>query len=298
MIRVVTAVASLLIAGGIAGCGQPGQAPRAASPLPSGGVFREVAVSCPVRGDFTSETSTYYSQFYEDYVLGYVFAGQASGVYVDVGANDPDKASVTKRLYLTGWSGVNIEANPDLLPAFARRRSRDENLGIGVGDAPGVLRFYRFTGTASGLSTFDPGVARTHRGAGFQYEELDVPVATLTEILDKSPRVNGPFDLLNIDVEGFERKVLSGLDFNKYPPAVVLVEATAPLTERPTQELWQDVLMRAGYVFAMDDGLNRYYIGPAARALQTKFIEADLCVRLDKASKGINLDGFFDHPPR
>ena len=298
MARLVIAVASLLIAGGQAACGRPGEAPRAASPLPADRTLRDVAVSWPVRGDFKSETSTYYSQFYEDYVLGYVFAGVASGVYVDVGANDPDKASVTKRLYLTGWSGVNIEANPELLPAFARRRSRDENLGIGVGDAPGVLRFHRFSGPASGLSTFDPQVARTHRRAGLHYEELDVPVATLTEILDKSPRVNGPFDLLNVDVEGHERQVLSGLDFDKYQPAVVLIEATAPLTEQPTQHLWQDVLLRAGYVFAMDDGLNRYYVGPAARALQTKFIEADFCVRLDKASKGINLDGFFDHPSR
>jgi FkbM family methyltransferase len=249
-------------------------------------------VSCPVRGDFTSETSTYYSQFYEDYVLAYVFANIVSGVYVDVGANDPDNASVTKRLYLSGWSGVNIEPNPELLPAFARRRSRDDNVGVGISDAPARLRFYRFTREASGLSTFDPTLARSHRKAGFRYDELEVPVTTLTQVLDKSPRVNGAFDLLNVDVEGFERQVLRGLDFTKYPPAVIVIEATAPRTEQPTQHLWQDVILSAGYVFAMDDGLNRYYVGRAARALQDKFIEADFCVRLDKASKGINLDGF------
>jgi FkbM family methyltransferase len=298
MARLVIAVASLLIAGGSAACGQPTAEPQAASALTPAGGFREIAVSCPVRGDFTSDTTTYYSQFYEDYVLGYVFADVVSGVYVDVGANDPDRGSVTKRLYLKGWSGVNIEPNPELLAAFARRRSRDENVGVGIGDAPGRLRFYRFTGDASGLSTFDPAVARRHRRAGFRYDELDVRVTTLTEVLDGSPRVNGAFALLNVDVEGYERQVLSGLDFKKYPPAVVMVEATAPLTEQPTQHLWQDVLLGAGYVFAMDDGLNRYYVGPAAKALQTKFIEADFCVRLDKASKGINLDGFFDHPTR
>ena len=292
--RFVAAAASLLIAGGSAACGQPGAAPHAAST----GVFREVAIACPVRGDFTSDTTTYYSQFYEDYVLAYVFADVLSGVYVDVGANDPDRASVTKRLYLKGWSGVNIEPNPDLLAAFATRRSRDDNVGVGIADAPGRLRFYRFTGDASGLSTFDPAIARTHGKAGFRYDELDVRVTTLTDVLDGSQRVNGAFELLNVDVEGYERQVLSGLDFKKYPPAVVLVEATAPLTEQATQHLWQDVLLRAGYEFAMDDGLNRYYVGPAAKALLTKFIEADFCVRLDKTSKGINLDGFFGHPSR
>lgn len=298
MTRLVTAVASLLIAGGIAACGQPTAERHAVSARTPAGAFREIAVSCPIRGDFKSDTTTYYSQFYEDYVLAYVFADVASGVYVDVGANDPDKASVTKRLYLKGWSGVNIEPNLELLAAFARRRARDENVGVGIGDAPGRLRFYRFRGDASGLSTFDAAVAQRHRRAGFPYDELDVRVTTLTEVLDKSPRVDGAFELLNVDVEGFERQVLSGLDFNRYPPAVVLVEATAPLTEQPTQHLWEDVLLRAGYVFAMDDGLNRYYVGKAATDLLTKFIEADFCVRLDKASKGINLDGFFDHPSR
>ena len=285
-------MASLLIAGGNAACGQPAKEPRAARPPAEAGTARDIAVSCPIRGDFTSELSTYYSQFYEDYVLGYVFADVASGVYVDVGANDPDRASVTKRLYLRGWSGVNIEPNPELLAAFATRRSRDENIGLGIGDAPGRLRFYRFGREASGLSTFDPVIARAHRKAGFEYDEIDVRVTTLTEVLDNSPRINGPFDLLNIDVEGFERQVLRGLDFTKYPPAVIMIEATAPLTEQPTQHLWQDVILGAGYIFAMDDGLNRYYVKP--HTLQAKFIEADFCVRLDKASKGINLDGFFD----
>ena len=298
MARLVIAVASLLIAGGSAACGRPAAEPPAVFALASAGDFREIAISCPVRGDFASDTTTYYSQFYEDYVLAYVFADVKSGVYVDVGANDPDRASVTKRLYLKGWSGVNIEPNSELLAAFAGRRARDENVGVGIGDAPGRLRFYRFTGDASGLSTFDPAIARTHRRAGFHYDELDVRVTTLTDVLDRSPRIDGAFELLNVDVEGFERQVLSGLDFKKYPPAVVMVEATAPLTEQPTEHLWQDVLLRAGYAFAMDDGLNRYYIGPAAHTLQTKFIEADFCVRIDKASKGISLDGLFDHPSR
>jgi FkbM family methyltransferase len=298
MARLAAAIAALLVAGGQAACGQPAKETLAASPPALADTARQVTVSCPVRGDFKSETSTYYSQFYEDYALAYVFAGVTSGVYVDVGANDPDQASVTKRLYLTGWSGVNIEPNPELLAAFATRRSRDENVGLGIGDAPGVLRFYRFTRDASGLSTFDPAIARAHRKAGFRYDEFDVRVTTLTDVLDRSPRVNGAFDLLNVDVEGFERQVLRGLGFNKYPPAVVVVEATAPRTEQPTQHLWQDVILDAGYVFAMDDGLNRYYVGRAAHALQQRFIEADFCVRLDKASKGINLDGFLDHTSR
>ena len=48
-------------------------------------------IQCPTRGAFGNGPS-YYSQFYEDYILGYVFKDQKSGFYVDVGANDPDRA--------------------------------------------------------------------------------------------------------------------------------------------------------------------------------------------------------------
>ena len=86
MARLVIAVASLLIAGGSAACGRPAAEPPAVSALASAGDFREIAISCPVRGGFASDTTTYYSQFYEDYVLAYVFADVKSGVYVDTSA--------------------------------------------------------------------------------------------------------------------------------------------------------------------------------------------------------------------
>ena len=63
--------------------------PAVASPPPE-----PVAFSCPVRGPFGPGTP-YHSQFYEDYILSYVFKGVAKGAYVDVGAYD----SYLKGLY-------------------------------------------------------------------------------------------------------------------------------------------------------------------------------------------------------
>ena len=108
--------------------------------------------------------------------------------------------------------------------------------------------------------------------------------------------MKGGFDFLNVDVEGFERKVLTGLDFAKHPPKVIVLEATAPLTEEPTQHKWEDILFANGYSFALDDGLNRYYVQRAQRPLQGRFIEVAYCVSRDKLAKGIKLDGFQPEP--
>ncbi|MBO4633450.1 MAG: FkbM family methyltransferase [Lentisphaeria bacterium] len=53
------------------------------------------------------------------------------------------------------------------------------------------------------------------------------PARTLTSILDevKPPRI----DFFSLDVEGNELSVLKGLDWEKYSPALILVEANKPV---------------------------------------------------------------------
>jgi len=290
MSRTGLALIGVGVLAGIA-CRPAPQSTRTEAP---GGVSQEIAFACPVRGEFRAG-STYYSQFYEDYILAYVLRDVASGTYVDVGAHDPDLGSVTKHLYRRGWRGVNIEPNPERLAALVKGRPDDENIGVGISDARATLPFYRFQ-KAAGLSTFDRDVALGHQKAGFVFDVLDIPVTTLTDVLDRNPKVNGGFEFLNVDVEGFERQVLAGLDFAKYPASLVMVESTAPLTEEPTHQRWEPILLEAGYRFAMDDGLNRYYVRAADQRFLGRFLEVDYCVRADKAAKGIKLDGFFEGP--
>jgi len=73
---------------------------------------------------------------------------------------------------------------------------------------------------------------------------------------------------------------------------VITAESTAPLTEVATHQVWESILTVNGYIFAMDDGLNRYYVHRSQENLLPKFIEADFCVLRDKLGKRINLDGF------
>ena len=291
----VAAILAIVTSAFLAGCGQPASppaqpAPAARAARPANADKSTITIQCPPRGAF-GNGPTYYSQFYEDYILGYVFKDQKSGFYVDVGANDPDVSSVTKYFYRAGWRGINIEPIPELVEKLNKSRPEDTNKGVAISDRPGELTFYKGV-SASGLSTLSPKIAASHRAKGFEFTKIKIPVTTLNAVLDEHAKDKPEITFLNVDVEGFEKQVLSGIDFKRYHPRVIMAESTAPLTEVATHQLWESILIGNGYILAIDDGLNRYYVHGSEEGLLPKFIEADFCVRRDKLEKRIRLDGF------
>lgn len=166
-----------------------------------------------------------FSQYRDDVVISAIFEklGVTEVYYVDVGAHHPTHFSNTARFYDAGGSGINIEPNPVLYSRFKDDRPRDTNLNMGIASAPGVLKFHLIAGDPT-LSTFDDEqlsrlVASGHR----RQASIDVPVDTLTRIID----VYAPgrrIDLLSIDVEGMDFAVLQSLDLHQHRPQVIEVE--------------------------------------------------------------------------
>ena len=283
----VTAVGLLLTS-----CSRGGATPSALTTAPApAATLSGTSIRCPARGPFDA-SSGYYAQFYEDYILAYVLRDVKKGVYVDVGANDPDENSVTKYFYQAGWRGINIEPNPDMLTLLKKARPEDINLGIGISDKPGFLTFYRFA-RFSGLSTFNRDLALQHRAKGVEFDTIPIPVSTLDEVFEQHENVKHGVTFLNVDVEGFEQYVFASVDLGHHPATVVMAEATAPETEVPSYQPWQSALFAAGYLFAMDDGLNRYYVHPSHSGLLARFVEVNYCVEMDKIAKGIKLNGYL-----
>ena len=289
------AIAAMVMSAFLAGCAGPAKPaadarPAAQTAAPGRAAEFTTTIQCPARGAF-GNGPTYYSQFYEDYILGYVFKGQTRGFYVDVGANDPDDSSVTKYFYLAGWRGINIEPIPELVEKLNHSRPEDANVGVAISDTPGELTFYKGV-KASGLSTLSPKIAASHRARGFEFTKIKIPVITLSAVLAEHAKTKPEITFLNVDVEGFEKQVFSSVDFKRYHPRVIMAESTAPLTEVATHHLWESILIDNGYIFAMDDGLNRYYVHSSQESLLPKFIEANFCVLRDKLTKRLHLDGF------
>lgn len=153
---------------------------------------------------------------------------------MEAGANDGFNQSNTYYLEkFRGWTGVLVEAIPELYRACVVERpaSRVYHAALVADDFVGATVSMHYANLMSLVDGAMKSAAsdRAHvlRGAELQRDvvpyQLEVPAMTLTRVLDDSgiDRI----DLFSLDVEGYELQVLRGLDFHKYRPAFILVEA-------------------------------------------------------------------------
>jgi FkbM family methyltransferase len=203
-----------------------------------------------------------YAQNYEDVMLERALGGRRDGFYVDVGAGDPDYMSVTRWFYDQGWSGINLEPNRVFFERLVKRRPRDITLNIGAGDARGTFAFKE---TPVGeLSTFDLA------GAEEDGESREVEVAPLDDILAEHAGAR-QIDFLKIDVEGWEMRVLQGLDLSRFRPTILVVEAVLPGTRVESHHAWESLVTGRGYAMVHFDGLNRFYLANEKAELADAF---------------------------
>lgn len=209
-----------------------------------------------------------YAQNFEDVMLWRALQHVPQGFYIDVGANDPEVDSVTKAFYDRGWHGINIEPVPQWFAKLEQERPRDVNLQMAVGAEVGEMLFYEVPST--GLSTGRGEIAKAHEvDRGFAVYERVVHVDTLTSIYRRAGAM--PVHFLKVDVEGFEKQVLEGIDFSVLRPWILVIESTRPLTPEQDHQAWEHLLLVAGYVPVYFDGLNRYYLAPEHLDLRSHF---------------------------
>ena len=199
-----------------------------------------------------------YAQNYEDVMLWRALKSVEAGFYIDVGAAWPQEHSVTKAFYDAGWSGINVEPNPDFHALLQRDRPRDCNLALALAEQEGSAEFVIFD--ATGLSTLDMAVASLHQEAGRADQTRNVTTSTLSSVWAQHVPPSQSVHFLKIDVEGAESAVLSGNDWNQNRPWIVVVEATVPMSQTESYADWEPLLLQANYQLAYADGLNRFYV--------------------------------------
>jgi FkbM family methyltransferase len=193
-----------------------------------------------------------YAQHGEDVVLNRIFGNQPSGFYIDIGANDPVVDSVTHHFYLQGWTGINIEPCVGPFDRLAAARPRDINLNVAVSEHEGRLLFHELP-LKTGLSTFNSDLAAIYRSEGNTIVEKEIPTVPLRAICEMN--VKQPIDFMKIDVEGHEYETLRGMDWKRWRPRVLVVEAGW----RP--ERWEPVLLEASYLRGeLRDNYNHFYV--------------------------------------
>lgn len=196
-----------------------------------------------------------YSVNFEDVLLDRVFGNTSDGFFVDVGAAHPVMENDLYALYSRGWRGVNVEPSTAWFADIERLRPHDRNLNIALSDRQEERTYYEVTDT--GLSTLDPDEAMRCREQGWQVVEHRMQTRTLASILEERPPQR--FDILKVDVEGLEERVLLGNDWDRFRPTLIMVEATLPERRTRRRTGIADLLASQRYRHLHFDGLNDFY---------------------------------------
>jgi FkbM family methyltransferase len=199
-----------------------------------------------------------YSQCGEDIIVDYVFRlrGICRPSYLDIGAHHPYWISNSALFYERGCRGINIEANPQLIPPFHKYRPDDINLNIGIGGQEGQLDFYVMEDTS--LSTFslqerDQMVDTGKREAAV----IPVRIRTVSAVLSES--FGGLFpDFLTLDAEGMDLDILRSINFETNWPKIICVEAAeySPVGAGARRVDLIDFLLSKNYMEYANTNLN------------------------------------------
>jgi FkbM family methyltransferase len=166
------------------------------------------------------------------------FLNRRNGFFIEAGGNDGLSQSNTAYFerYL-GWRGILIEPIPVLAQRCRVNRPNAiveqcalvpmdygvERIEMHYCDLMSIVRGARGSDAADSAHV-DCG--RKYLAPGDYVYTIAVPTRTLAQVLDQH-KVS-KIDLLSLDVEGFEEQALRGLDFERYLPEFILVEANNP----------------------------------------------------------------------
>jgi len=202
-----------------------------------------------------------YSQFGEDTLIAEFLSGNSlvnrSKFYVDIGAYHPARFSNTKLLRFLGWSGINVDPNPDSIKLFQEAHPADINLNMGISSKSGHADLYCFQEGA--VNTFDKESAEALVRKGWAFlGPRKVLLMPNNELLDKylpdDVKKYG-IGFLDIDCEGLDTEIIESLDIAKYNPLILAVEANGFNPLKPDANVIIQKVISHGYVLGA-------YLGP------------------------------------
>ena len=175
---------------------------------------------------FEPYSNLYQSQEGEDILIKRIFANKKNGFYIDVGAHHSSRFSNTYKLYKENyWNGVNIDPSLSSYVDLKKKRKRDVNINVGISDKKEILKFYTFNEGA--LNTFSLK-KKNQLKLNYKLKKTDrIQCQKLSDILDGCLKNNIKIDLLTIDTEGHDLKVLKSNNWNKYLPDYIIVEISS-----------------------------------------------------------------------
>ncbi len=191
------------------------------------------------------------------------FPRTASGLFVEVGAARPDFLSISALYRSLGWKVLSIEPNLSYAPIYADRGLEVLPYACGPEDKDDV----DFCVVDSHGATYEGGQVSFEAWSSFSIKpdyanlnpDLDVShikvaMRRLDTIMQNHAPGVGAFDIISIDVEGWELEVLDGLTFSKHPPKVLVIENLF------LEERYRNYMRTRGYILWRCLPPNEIYI--------------------------------------
>ena len=176
------------------------------------------------------------------------FFTDTTGFFVEVGANDPKQGSQSWHLEQIGWQGILVEPQPALAARLREQRKADV-FAVACSTPRNAGRTLSLH-VAGPMSALD----RDRMAPGAIPEEIiEVPVRTLDDILTEAG-APAPLQFVSVDVEGHEIEVLSGFDFGRWQPRLILIE------DHVFDLAKHRFLQRAGYRLVRHTDTNGWYV--------------------------------------
>lgn len=153
------------------------------------------------------------------------------GSYIDIGAFHPIKISNTFKFYQSGSSGFAIDIGAEKESLWRRFRPRDQFLNKALVPNSYEGDSIRFSMSGSYGECTDHVV-----GSGIIQDPSSIticvdvikPAELQKLVLDSSVWKNAAWKFINIDIEGLDYEVASGLDLEILAPDVVVIEEFKP----------------------------------------------------------------------
>tara|TARA_B100000965_G_C19539414_1_gene734872 strand:- start:555 stop:1259 length:705 start_codon:yes stop_codon:yes gene_type:complete len=187
-------------------------------------------------------------EFGEDIFISRFFKNKLTGNYVDIGCYHPIKGSLTYNLFQKGWRGINVDLSKVSIDLFKLSRPKDINIQAAITDFDGET-FYYENGPINQQNSLKENS---------ELKKIPIKAIKLSTILKQNNLKK--IEFLNIDVEGFDFKVLSTLDFSEIKPTMICIEENNYNTQKILETNTHKYLQNNGYFLASKIGVSLIYI--------------------------------------
>ena len=179
---------------------------------------------------FSGGIKGHFGQWAEDVLIRKLFPkNKKDGIYLDLGSYHPFTHSNTAYFWMKGWSGINVDANPNTIKLFQKTRPQDNNIWTAIipnadyesGIHEIALLLPEKSDGHNGVAATGTVSSNVGNDRGYSNQQL-VPAKSIQKLVAdfNIPQV----DYMNLDIEGYDEMILKEIDFSKINPKVISIE--------------------------------------------------------------------------